>query len=116
MAARYYDRKGNPLSDWPADLEHEARVVAQTTLGPDTAHPGLFISTVWLVLEHGDDDEGRPLIFETMTFRNTEHTREDILEARYATEEEALRGHARTVRRYSDKVVDAAARLGDEDF
>ena len=49
------------------------------------------ISTVWLGIEHGRDRRGHPLIFETMVFDKKGKSIEML---RYATEQEALMGHA----------------------
>lgn len=90
----HYDKSGNPISmrDWVRLREHGGRdyiVVQQDHVGP------YFVSTVWLGLDHGMrlSNEGyRPIIFETMVFRDDES---DLDCWRYSTEDEAREGHAR---------------------
>lgn len=53
---------------------------------------GVSISTVWLGLDHSFHG-GPPLIFETMTFPDSENCE------RYSTEAEALAGHEEMVAR-----------------
>lgn len=50
----------------------------------------ITVSTTFLGLEHGHDDDGRPLLFETMIFGGTHNDYQE----RYATWERAERGHA----------------------
>jgi hypothetical protein len=92
----YYDRKGNPMEmlEWAKALETERRVDA-TTL-PD----GKWVSTVWVGLNHQFGD-GPPLIFETMVFPS-DHDMHDLDSDRYATEEEAIFGHQRMVKKWSE--------------
>lgn len=69
-----------------------------------TQLPTRVISTVWL----GRDQSGgigRPQIFETMVFER-QHPHETLASYRYATEEEAFRGHAKAVREWSSKTGD----------
>jgi hypothetical protein len=71
--------------------ETEKRRVAETTIGP------LFVSTVFLGLDHGFG-RPEPLLFETMVFgaeESSEHV--DIYMDRYHTWDEAEKGHARAV-------------------
>lgn len=67
--------------------EGRKRVVAQTHVGET------FVSTVFLGIDHSYG-EGPPLLFETMVFDD-----EDMgsLTRRYATWEQAERGHAEVV-------------------
>lgn len=83
----YYNRAGKPISaeQWITERSRVSVVVRRTDLGP----LGL-VSTVWLGLNHNWDDEGEPLIFETLVFGGP---LSEYLE-RYATEEEAVAGHA----------------------
>jgi len=93
---RHFDRKGNPISyaDWAeAFSDYEYRVVKKTIIGD------VEISTVWLGMDHGFRRNGPPIIFETMCFqRSDDGTREDFdFQDRYATEAQALKGHAEAV-------------------
>lgn len=88
----YYDRQGKPMpcSAWLETLTNqEARLVGYARF-PD----GTYVSTVWLGLEHGRDNQGRPIIFETMVFTAAN---EDLFHCRYATEDDALAGHREAV-------------------
>src|SRR5690348_11829956 len=95
-----YDKNGKPLSlmAWATLLEdRDYKRVASSQIGQ------YLISTVWLGLNHNYDG-GKPLIFETMVFGPDD---EEYTE-RYSTEAEALAGHKRAVKIYTNKAkVDA---------
>lgn len=57
------------------------------------------ISTVFLGIDHNFTFGGRPVLFETMTFGNT-----DELEERYCTWDEAVEGHERAVRMVEEQL------------
>lgn len=84
----YYDRAGKKITsiEWRnLSEDREYRRIEFEEL-PD----GTQVSTVWLGLEHGVNDDGKPLIFETMSFLpngDSDKCR------RYFTEEEARLGH-----------------------
>ena len=90
---RYFDRMGNPISiDKYIILScnpYNYKIVKQEKFGD------YKISTVWLGNDHNFYQDGLPIIFETMIFKNTDTDRPwcDIYMDRYSTEEEALRGH-----------------------
>jgi hypothetical protein len=74
---RWYDRTGKPLTDM-AEIERllrdrEYKVVAYLEEKRDD-ETTIRISTVWLGLDHRWG-EGPPVIFETMIFIETPHTR-----------------------------------------
>jgi hypothetical protein len=76
------------LDEWVAtDYEEMARV-EWTRISPTC-----FVSTVWLGLDHNWSREGPPIIFETMTFGG----RYDQEQMRYATEDQAQKGHREAV-------------------
>lgn len=82
----YFDKAGTPIDrhEWSRLMEIPAyRVVAKSEVR------GVLVSTVWLGLNHGS--EARPLLFESMDFPAQERCE------RYATEAEALQGHAQMV-------------------
>jgi hypothetical protein len=93
----YFDRDGEEINfvQWMMlwrSLEY--KIVKQDTIGR------LFVSTVWLGMDHGFGFHSRPIIFETMVFETMvfDHEEEnarwrDIEQQRYCTEEEALAGH-----------------------
>lgn len=72
-------------------------VVVQQTELPN----GYWVSTVWLGLNHQFDEDGPPLIFETMV-KNPSGEFEDYQE-RYSTEEEAMNGHKAAIEHYSNR-------------
>jgi len=79
------------LLEWGRDLEDtRGRIVEQETLWN-----GIWLSTVWLGLDHSFDPDGPPLIFETMAFNQiTEEGRYDLWQERWSTLAEAEAGHA----------------------
>lgn len=86
------------LLKWAAWFEQSskdgARFVAKTQVGE------YQVSTVFLGLDHGfglDDDEP-PILYETMVFKNGSNSDEDC--ERYATRDEAQRGHDEMVAKY----------------
>ena len=93
----YYNRKGEPMSteDWARAIEDMSiRRVAETPLAD-----GTWVSTVWLGLDHSFAVREKPLIFETMVFPSDSDMAERDM-ARYATEEEAIAGHAAMVAKH----------------
>lgn len=93
----YYDRAGHPISlgEWARlrGIPSYHRV--------DRAEIGSYVvSTVWLGLDHGFSVGGPPIIFETMVFASPDLETGMLNELemrRYATEEEARRGHEELV-------------------
>lgn len=86
---RYFDIAGLPMSIeyWAIMMEDiEYRTVGRWEDGE------LLISTVWLGLDLSFG-RGDPLIFETMVFG----AKDEIVQRRYHTFEEARRGHIETV-------------------
>jgi hypothetical protein len=84
----YYDKEGNPIWDtleWATLFENrEYRIVKQETLWW-----GVFLSTIWLGLDHAWGGE-KPLIFESMLFFGRAS---DLDCRRYSTLGEAVHGH-----------------------
>jgi len=92
----HFDRQGNPLEtlEWARLFEdRDGRIVSQVEL-PN----GKWVSTVWIGTGMGYGDS-RPLIFETMVFPTAIGGR-DLDCERYATEAEALAGHAEMVKKW----------------
>jgi hypothetical protein len=91
------DENGEPQPardtlEWARWLEtaHEKRIIQQTVVSES---PYIWVSTMFLGLDHNVTGKGAPLIFETMVFRDS-----DGAECwRYATRAEAVAGHARAV-------------------
>lgn len=68
---------------------------ADRTVHQERLWNGMFVSTVFLGLDH-QFGQGPPLLYETMTFRRTaylEWGREGLDQVRYSTETEAVLGH-----------------------
>jgi hypothetical protein len=110
----WYRRDGTPypegipgIIEASKDLKPENQRVAF-----DKLDNGVEVSTVWLGLDHNWVEGRRPLIFETMLFvpqykrtvingKVWESDKESIGEQwRYATEEEAIRGHKMLVKKW----------------
>jgi hypothetical protein len=68
-----------------------SRHIAKTDIGEH------WISTVFLGLDHNFFHHGPPILFETMVFSQKGDFRSDETMQRYATYEEAERGHNRLV-------------------
>ena len=88
------DDDGNPVLEsdpikWADWMKTADRKIAREQIGEFT-----YVSTVFLGIDHGLDSEGRPLLYETMIFGRPDD--EEYCE-RYATKEEALRGHRRGI-------------------
>lgn len=79
------------------DREVDHRRVAQTTVGD------IWVSTVWLGLDHSLLGRGAPMIFETLC-QNTV-TGEWLTDTmtRYSTEAEAIAGHDQIAARMRDQ-------------
>lgn len=93
----WYDRQGQPITSEEADPligDTAYKRVAGDTVVLDGQT--LAVSTVWLGVDYNFSRQGPPLIFETMIFGN--HLLAEDACWRYATEEEALAGHARVVK------------------
>lgn len=84
----YYDRTGQPISiaQWGELLTDEYKRVVYDQIGD------VKVSTVWLGIDHSFGADV-PIIFETMIFGGEydSHLR------RYATEADAIKGHAEAV-------------------
>jgi len=93
----YYDKEGNPidLNKWVNLFENmDYKIIKQETL-----ENGVFVSTVWLGLDHSFREGGKPIIFETMAFPSDNlDTHNDM--KRYYTLEEALEGHKAMVKKW----------------
>lgn len=92
----WYDRAGKLLTDIQ-EVEAKLRDPAYRQIKRTVLKNKRWVSTIWLGLDHGYD--GRKLIFETMVFNKGSMIEIDA--DRYATEAEALKGHARLVRKWA---------------
>lgn len=75
---------------------HDFKDMSIKIVKQDTLPNGLFISTVWLGLDHSWGS-GPPLIFESMVFNNNFN---ELDMRRYSAENEALAGHCELVRKW----------------
>lgn len=75
-----------------------------------------WVSTVWLGLDHSFMGKGKPIIFETMVFSGRTSKkkpdkffpagftyRRDFEQVRYSTEAEAIKGHKKLLKEYTEK-------------
>lgn len=90
-------------SEWYATAD---RKVAHDQLGIEDGQPAFEVSTVFLGLEHGQDETGAPLLYETLVFVEDGTTR-DL--RRYASRKAAQAGHARIVGALRDALTRAEA-------
>lgn len=98
----YYKKDGTTCTmlEWSKLFENKKyKIVKQETLSN-----GLFISTVWLGLDHSFGMIGKLLIFETMVFKNKDFS-EEVDMQRYSTEEEAKKGHILMMEKYKKEVM-----------
>jgi len=82
----------NDLMEWASFIGTRDRVVAQTRF-----ECGVFVSTVFLGLDHRFGGKGPPLLFETLVFELTMDGDSDM--QRYSSWDDAETGHRATVRR-----------------
>lgn len=90
------------MDGWSEDRE-QARVAKTEIVVPDAwqataTDPEIWVSTVFLTVDHGFSDDGPPIVFESLVFGMPEnHPLHDYMR-RYATAAEARRGHADIVK------------------
>jgi len=100
MSGRYiYDEQGNPreeadLMKWAKWFEKADRIVAKTMVGV------IEVSTVFLGLDHSFGGTV-PILFETMVFGGPL----DGEQERYATKEQAQKGHEDWVRKAGRRMM-----------
>lgn len=87
------------VKEW-SKVYRKERIVKRQELGP------WLISTVFLALDHSFGD-GPPLLFETMVFPNGDWG--DLECERYATYEEAEKGHDAMVAKWREKLAQISA-------
>lgn len=93
-----FDRDGNPITvEQMAQLrlvDNEYQIVAQDDVLTPDGHT-MWVSTVWLGLDHGHGYSPEPVIFETMVFVRGF---EGEYCQRYTTEQSAKDGHDEIIR------------------
>ena len=87
------------LQEWCKGIESRDRIIAQNIILEDMTEGGLMLSTVFLGLEHGLDEQGKPLVFETMILTPNSH---DVFCQRYATYAEAKNAHETLLEKVRD--------------
>ncbi len=92
---RYFDRRGEPMSqgEWVQAMAVQSNKLVAMTEMPG----GTRIATTWQGLDMSQG-KGPPLIFQTLAYRGSKE--ESDLEL-YATEDEAVAGHAAMVQKWS---------------
>lgn len=104
----WFGRDLQPISSRAANellSNRAARHVGFTRITSTTDPAVIYeISTVFLVLDHGGPFATRPLLFETMCFGGS--AEQDTSMWRYATEPEAVAGHAEIVATVAATVTD----------
>ncbi len=85
------------IEKWGMWMMLDRAQVGETTVGE------MWVSTVFLGIDHGFMHIGPPVLFETMVFLGHESISCD----RYCTWEEAEAGHAKVVQTARDQVVSA---------
>jgi len=76
------------ITEWIQGLTDKMRSVKQETIN------GVFVSTVFLGLDHNFSNSPVPIVFETMLFGKVEHGEYQV---RCSTYEEALKQHEKAV-------------------
>ena len=86
----YYDRDGKEINIhiWHSLFsDQKYQTIEKTVVNK------LFVSTIWLGLDHNYLGKGDPLIFETCVFAEEQSQ----IVGRYSTEEQAIEGHRKAV-------------------
>lgn len=102
---KHYDVDGTPITfgEWAYAFEGRGRDRRFRHVGDTTLPNGLWVSTVWLGLNHSWDPNGPPLIFETMVFK-PKPDGGDVDQERYASLMDAEIGHMMMVEKWRDWV------------
>ena len=89
----------NDVLEWGRFFKKtKERIVKQETLPS-----GYWVSTVFLGIDHNFELSGSPLLFETMVFSEKEGKKDEVDMERYATYEEAEKGHEKMVNKYKNE-------------
>lgn len=115
MASRrlglYFDKNGVSITmhEMAALRASEEYSVIRKTVLPN----GSLVSTVWLGIDHGYNSPV-PIVFETMSFKRGDNGEIDwggVHSNRYATEEEAIKGHEHIVKLMMEEIPQRAIDL-----
>lgn len=120
---KWYKRNGEPYPNQDAPVGSIKWLEVHKQIEKDLANKHLkrvaftrlpkgdYVSTVWRGLDHGFtflESYTLPVIFESMVFRKAQgiEAYDQILDCeRYCTEQEALEGHNRLVKKYRRKLL-----------
>lgn len=93
----FYDKQGEPIGmkEWEKLFEDQDYSHIKKTALPN----GKEVLTVWIGIDYRDEQQDRPLIFETMVF--SENT--PLYGKRYSTLDEAVEGHELVLKRFKDE-------------
>lgn len=100
MNKTFYDQNGKVITgaEWAKLFQDTAkRIVAQQCL-----KNGIYVSTVWLGLNHNFSGRGRPLIYETMVFPK-EGDGNEMDYQRYFSRRQAEIGHKKMIAKWEAK-------------
>lgn len=91
----YFNRDGSPSTmEEVSKKRHDA--LESWIVSRDEFSDGGYVSTVWLGIEHGQDENGKSFIFETMTNMDGEW----YDGTRYVSQEDAAAGHEEILREH----------------
>lgn len=94
MMDRFFNKQGKPITfEEYCSVSEDYKRVAQDTVLVDGIE--VWLSTVWLGIDHSRAGFGYPVIFESMIFMDSDHdhSHHNWMD-RYSTLEEAQSGHA----------------------
>jgi hypothetical protein len=112
----WYLRDGSPIfpegteslsKEWHEGMkkmEEKLQDPAYKVVKQQTLWWGGWVSTVWIGLDMSYIPHEKPIIFETMVFRNKRDFDEMDME-RYSTEEEAWAGHKAMVKKWNNPLL-----------
>lgn len=104
----YFDHDGKPVESM--EQLAELHLPENSFIRQDTLPDGKWISTVWIGTNMAHWKSSRPLIFETIVFRSR-----SILESldgyRYETKEEAIKGHERMLKIWTNHKAKSLKKL-----
>lgn len=94
----HYRRNGTPYPEGDEGLfewAHDFHDLTYKVVRQETLPNGIWISTVWLGIDHNFALDGPPLIFETMAWSANGDALD--FQERYATEDDAIIGHLQAI-------------------
>jgi hypothetical protein len=102
LDAKYIlDKDGNVVEVTYGEWCEWFRIVKNRRVARTQINEDVYISTVFLSMDHGYDPEGPPILFETLVFGGPM----DGEMWRYSTKKEALEGHKRSVKQVRREIA-----------